>query len=83
MFSRQLPSLVLKYEPQNHYLAPKLLIYYNGKIIENHLISNKKFNIKDAHKLYYEKDTQVETDILDNSEQAILKELENIAYDND
>ena len=45
----------------------ELLIYYNGKTIEKHLITDHKFNIKEE----------------DEQNQTILKELENIAYDND
>src|SRR5699024_12271025 len=33
----------------------ELLIYYNGKIIEKHPITNNKFNIKEEHELYYKK----------------------------
>ena len=57
----------------------KLLIYYNRKIIEKHDISNKKLNIKEEHKLYYEKNEKKES----NKNKIIIKEMENIKYDND
>ena len=58
----------------------ELLIYYNGKIIEKHPITNNKFNIKEEHKLYYKK---TDKQAIKESNQIILKELENIIYDND
>ena len=58
----------------------ELLIYYNGKIIEKHPITNNKFNIKEEHELYYKKTDKQE---VKESNQIILKELENIIYDND
>ncbi len=57
----------------------ELLIYYNGKIIEKHLITNKKINIKEEHELYYKKLDQTH----DEKHHQIIKELENITYDND
>lgn len=58
----------------------KLLIYYNGKIIEKHDITNKKLNIKEEHQLYYE-NTHIKHE--PNNKTMIIKELENIIYDND
>ncbi|WRK54294.1 hypothetical protein SD457_04750 [Coprobacillaceae bacterium CR2/5/TPMF4] len=58
----------------------ELLIYYNGKIIEKHPITNNKFNIKEEHELYYKK---TDKQAVKESNQIILKELENIIYDND
>lgn len=58
----------------------ELLVYYNGKIIEKHLITNHKLNIKEEHELYYKK---VAKQAIEHSKQVILKELENIVYDND
>lgn len=58
----------------------ELLIYYNGKIIEKHPITNNKFNIKEEHELYYKK---TDKQAFKESNQIILKELENIIYDND
>ena len=58
----------------------ELLVYYNGKIIEKHPITNNKFNIKEEHKLYYKK---TDKQAIKESNQIILKELENIIYDND
>lgn len=57
----------------------KLLIYYNEKIIEKHDISDKKLNIKEEHKLYYEKTEKKECE----KNQIIIREMENIKYDND
>ena len=58
----------------------EVLIYYNGKIIEKHPITNNKFNIKEEHELYYKK---TDKQAFKESNQIILKELENIIYDND
>ena len=58
----------------------ELLIYYNGKNIKKHPITNNKFNIKEEHKLYYKK---TDKQAIKESNQIILKELENIIYDND
>lgn len=58
----------------------ELLIYYKGKIIEKHLITAKKLNIKEEHNLKYEPTKKVkETE----EKSVILSELENIRYDND
>lgn len=58
----------------------ELLIYYKGKIIEKHLITAKKLNIKEEHNLKYEPAKKVkETE----EKSVILSELENIRYDND
>lgn len=56
-----------------------LLVYYNGKIIEKHLITDNKFNIKEEHNLKYMNSNN------DDKEQrcVIISELENIRYDND
>ncbi len=56
----------------------KLLIYYNEKIIESHLISDQKLNIKEEHKLFYEKKSCINA-----NKKPTLKEMENIVYDND
>lgn len=56
----------------------KLLIYYKGKIIEKHHISDEKFNIKEEHKLCYEKKCVNDT----KTDSTVIKELENIRYDN-
>lgn len=57
----------------------KLHIYYSGKIIETHEISDKKLNIKEQHNLNYPaKDKVDET----KYESIMIKELGEIAYDN-
>ena len=58
----------------------KLYVYYNEKIIEMHLITNKKLNIKNEHKLYYEKRKSEYTKEKENS--IITAELGGIIYDN-
>lgn len=58
----------------------KLLIYYNGKIIEKHLITQNKLNIKKEHNLTYEPRNQME-EVEERT--RILNELEAIRYDND
>lgn len=58
----------------------ELFIYYDVKIIEKHLITDHKFNIKEEHELYYKKLNKKNED---EQNQTILKKLENIAYDND
>ena len=59
----------------------KLLIYYNGKIIEKHVITDKKLNIKEEHQLYYT--DNITTKHEKNNHSVIKEELENIIYDND
>ena len=49
-------------------------------MIESHKITDKKFNIKKEHELYYEKKHR---EIEEKEKPIIIKELENIIYDND
>ncbi len=56
--------------------ANELHIYYKGKIITIHQISNKLLNIKDSHELKYQKE------INQNEEKTIIRnEMENLIYD--
>ena len=58
----------------------ELLIYYKGKIIEKHHITENNLNIKDEHNLKYE---HILTYEKPSNKNILINELENIRYDND
>lgn len=58
----------------------KLLIYYNTNLICIHQVSNKKFNIKESHNLFYEKTENLECKKI--VENIISNELMEINYAN-
>ena len=58
----------------------ELLIYYKGKIIEKHHITDNTLNIKKEHNLIYE---HIQADDEAYDKNIIINELENIRYDND
>jgi len=60
----------------------KLQIYYNNKIIAVHTISKKVINILPEHELNYPKYI-LKNSYIENKKEPILKEMENIRYDND
>lgn len=60
----------------------QLQIYYNNKIVAVHTISKKVLNILPEHKLNYPKFIVKKT-YDGNANKLILKEMENIIYDND
>jgi len=57
----------------------KLHIYYNKNIIAVHQITNNLLNIKDEHKLFYDKKPNKSQTI----NEIIIKEMEGIKFDND
>lgn len=59
----------------------KLYIYDNTDLICIHEITNSKFNIKKSHNLQYDQHT-VQDELELNKECTLLKELEDILYDN-
>jgi len=56
----------------------ELHIYYNGKVIAIHKITNNLLNIKKEHQLTYDKKEQKSNDL---PNELILKEMRNIDYD--
>ncbi len=58
----------------------QLQMYYNNKIVAVHMISNKVLNILPEHQLNYPKYLFKKTY---EEKEIILKEMENIRYDND